>query len=191
MGGIGDRGDCAEHICNHSIDPIFIMQHVVIGEAQHMNSALAHVRIPRLVALRIHMRVAIDFDDELGVHTGEVSAIRSYGLLTAKVPALRPEVPENPPHRPFGAGLVKAQRAGTANAQRYPPPRPSPARGEETRLRGPWLPIHHLLFAERREDAEQGVADLELPGLGVDLVTGQIRHIKDVDGLFAIGADMG
>ena len=109
MGGIANRGDCPKHLCDHPIDSLFVLEHIVIGEPQHLDASTTHILVPCRITLRVDMGPAIHLDHQLGVHAGKISVVGTNRLLAPKMPALCTEMPENPPHCPFRAGLVEAQ----------------------------------------------------------------------------------
>jgi hypothetical protein len=82
------------------------MQHIVIGEAQHLDAPAAHILVACIISRCVNMRVAIHFNHELGMQAGEIRIVRSDRLLPTKMPTLLAEMPEDPPHSPFRAGLV-------------------------------------------------------------------------------------
>jgi hypothetical protein len=109
VGGVAGLGDCPEHPGNQRVNSGLVVQDVVVGDAENVDTAVLHVLIPGRVAGLVRMGLAIHFDHQAGVQAGEVSEVGPDGLLASEVPALFAEGPEKSPECTLRTGLVKAK----------------------------------------------------------------------------------
>jgi len=120
VGGVCDLGYCPEHPGDHLVHTALVCQHVIVGEAENVDASTAHILVASSVAFGAHMRLAIDLDDEFGMHAGEVGVVGPDRLLPAKVPTIFTKLPEQAPQGALRTGLVVAKGFGPGDAQRDP-----------------------------------------------------------------------
>jgi hypothetical protein len=97
-----------EPLLDNSEDTFDVRQNIVIPEAHHTITLRTQIAISRLVACRLCMLPAIDFDDHQLSPANEVADIGAYGLLPDELISTELPVTNAIPERRFGVGLVYA-----------------------------------------------------------------------------------